>query len=42
MLIESSTGLVVLTAADGHASLGVVTLHNLLRAEVEKARTSEE
>jgi CIC family chloride channel protein len=42
LLIESSTGLVVLTAADGHAALGVVTLHDLLRAEVEKARTSEE
>ena len=42
LLIESSTGLVVLTATDGHAALGVVTLHDLLRAEVEKARTSEE
>jgi CIC family chloride channel protein len=42
LLIESSTGLVVLTAADGQAVLGVVTLHDLLRAEVEKARSSEE
>jgi CIC family chloride channel protein len=42
LLIESSTGLVVLTGADDHAVLGVVTLHDLLRAEVEKARTSEE
>jgi CIC family chloride channel protein len=42
LLIESSTGLVVLTAADGQAVLGVVTLHDLLRAEVEKATASEE
>jgi CIC family chloride channel protein len=42
LLIESSTGLVVLTGAEGQAVLGVVTLHDLLRAEVEKARTSEE
>ena len=42
LLIESSTGLVVLTAADGQAVLGVVTLHDLLRAEVERARSSEE
>jgi CIC family chloride channel protein len=42
LLIESSTGLVVLTAADGQAVLGVVALHDLLRAEVEKARSSEE
>ena len=42
LLIESSTHLVVLTDADGQAVLGVVTLHDLLRAEVEKARTSEE
>jgi CIC family chloride channel protein len=42
LLIESSTGLVVLTGAEGQAVLGVVTLHDLLRAEVEKAKTSEE
>ena len=41
-LIESSTHLVVLTGADSQAVLGVVTLHDLLRAEVEKAKTSEE
>jgi chloride channel protein, CIC family len=42
LLIESSTGLVALTGADGLAVLGVVTLHDLLRSEVEKARSSEE
>jgi len=42
LLIESSIGLVVLTAADGQPVLGVVTLHDLLRAEVEKAKNSEE
>ena len=42
LLIESSTGLVALTGADGQAVLGVVTLHDLLRTEVEKARSSEE
>ena len=42
LLIESSTGLVVLTAADGQAVLGVVTLHDQLRAELEKATASEE
>jgi len=33
---------VVLTDGEGHTVLGVVTLHDLLRAEVEKAKTSEE
>jgi CIC family chloride channel protein len=42
LLIESTTHLVVLTGAEGQAVLGVVTLHDLLRAEVEKAKTSEE
>jgi CIC family chloride channel protein len=42
LLIESTTHLVVLTAPDGQTALGVVTLHDLLRAEVEKAKTSEE
>jgi CIC family chloride channel protein len=42
LLIESTTHLVVLTGEDGQAVLGVVTLHDLLRAEVEKAKTSEE
>jgi CIC family chloride channel protein len=42
LLIESSTGLVVLASAEDQAVLGVVTLHDLLRAEVEMARTSEE
>jgi CIC family chloride channel protein len=42
LLIESTTQLVVLTDADGQNVLGLVTLHDLLRAEVEKARASEE
>lgn len=42
LLIESSTALVALTGADGLAVLGVVTLHDLLRSGVEKARSSEE
>ncbi len=42
LLIESSTHLVALTDADGQTVLAVVTLHDLLRAEVEKAKTSEE
>jgi CIC family chloride channel protein len=42
LLIESSTHLVALTDADGQTVLAVVTLHDLLRAEVEKARSSEE
>ncbi|MGO8926381.1 MAG: chloride channel protein [Limisphaerales bacterium] len=42
LLIESTTQLVVLTTPDGQTVLGVVTLHDLLRAEVEMARASEE
>jgi len=42
LLIESPTHLVALTDEDGQTVLGVVTLHDLLRAEVEKAKTSEE
>jgi CBS domain-containing protein len=42
LLIEPSTGLVVITDVDSRNVLGVVTLHDLLRAEVEKARSSEE
>ncbi len=42
LLIESTTQLVVLTDASGQNVLGVVTLHDLLRAEVEKAKTGEE
>jgi len=42
LLMESPTQLVVLTGADGQTVLGVVTLHDLLRAEVEMARASEE
>ena len=42
LLIESSTQLVVLTDAEGQNVLGLVTLHDLLRAEVEKAKASEE
>jgi CBS domain containing-hemolysin-like protein len=38
----SSTHLVVLMEEDGQTVLGVVTLHDLLRAEVEKAKDSEE
>ena len=42
LLIESTTHLVVLTDAEGQNVLGLVTLHDLLRAEVEKAKASEE
>jgi CIC family chloride channel protein len=42
LLIESTTHLVVLVDGDGQNVLGVVTLHDLLRAEVEKAKTSAE
>ena len=42
LLIESTTQLVVLTDAEGQNVVGLVTLHDLLRAEVEKARSSEE
>jgi chloride channel protein, CIC family len=42
LLIGSTTHLVVLTDEDGQSVLGVVTLHDLLRAEVEKAKSSEE
>jgi CIC family chloride channel protein len=42
LLIESLTQFVVLTTPDGQTALGVVTLHDLLRAEMEKARSSEE
>jgi CIC family chloride channel protein len=41
LLIESPTQLVVLSNGDG-AALGVITLHDLLRAEVEKAKSSDE
>jgi CIC family chloride channel protein len=42
LLIESTTQLVVLTDTEGQNVVGVVTLHDLLRAEVEKAKDSEE
>ncbi len=42
LLIESATQLVILTDATSQNVLGLVTLHDLLRAEVEKARASEE
>jgi CIC family chloride channel protein len=42
LLIESATQLVVVTDAEGKSVLGLVTLHDLLRAEVETARASEE
>jgi len=42
LLIESTTHLVVLADAEGQNVLGLVTLHDLLRAEVEKASASEE
>ena len=41
-LIESTTQLVVLMDAEGQTVLGLVTLHDLLRAEVEKAKSGEE
>lgn len=41
-LIESTTHLVVLTGPAGQNVLGLVTLHDLLRAEVEKAKSGEE
>jgi CIC family chloride channel protein len=41
-LIESTTHLIVLTDAEGQNVLGLVTLHDLLRAEVEKAKSGEE
>jgi len=41
-LIESTTQLVVLMDAEGQNVLGLVTLHDLLRAEVEKAKSGEE
>jgi CIC family chloride channel protein len=42
LLIESTTHLVVLTGAEDQTVLGVVTLHDLLRAEMEKGSASEE
>ena len=41
-LIESTTQLVVLMDAEGQNVLALVTLHDLLRAEVEKAKSGEE
>ena len=41
-LIESTTQLVVLTDPAGQNVLALVTLHDLLRAEVEKAKGGEE
>jgi chloride channel protein, CIC family len=42
LLIGSPAQMVVLTTADGQTVFGVVTLHDLLRAELEKAKSSEE
>ena len=42
LLIESTTHLVVLTDSDGQSAVGLVTLHDLLRAEVEKGKAGEE
>jgi chloride channel protein, CIC family len=42
LLMGSQTQMVVLTTPDGQTVFGVVTLHDLLRAELEKARSSEE
>ena len=38
LLIKSTTNFVVLVDGDGGKLLGVITLHDLLRAEVEKAK----
>jgi chloride channel protein, CIC family len=42
LLIGSPAQMVVLTTPDGQTVFGVVTLHDLLRAEMEKAKSSEE
>jgi chloride channel protein, CIC family len=42
LLIESSIHLVVLTDGESQSVLGLVTLHDLLRAEVEKAKAGQE
>ncbi len=42
LLIESTTQLVVLADPEDQRVLGLVTLHDLLRAEVEKAQAGEE
>jgi CIC family chloride channel protein len=41
LLVESTSNFVVLVDDDGGKILGVITLHDLLRAEVEKAGSSD-
>jgi len=41
LLVESPSNFVVLVDADGGKVLGVITLHDLLRAEVEKAGSGD-
>jgi CIC family chloride channel protein len=41
LLVESPSNFVVLMDDDGGKILGIVTLHDLLRAEVEKAKSSD-
>ena len=41
LLVESPINFVVLVNDDGGKILGIVTLHDLLRAEVEKAGSSD-
>ncbi|MGA3143626.1 MAG: CBS domain-containing protein [Verrucomicrobiota bacterium] len=41
LLVESPSNFVVLVDDDGGKILGVITLHDLLRAEVEKAGSSD-
>lgn len=42
LLLESTIHWVVFTDAEGQHVLGLVTLHDLLRAEVYKAKAGEE
>jgi chloride channel protein, CIC family len=42
LLIESSTQFVVLSGSRDGAVLGLLTLHDLLRAEVEKAKSGDD
>jgi CBS domain-containing protein len=41
LLVESPSNFVVLVDDDGGKILGVITLHDLLRAEVEKAGSGD-
>ena len=42
LLIESTTNFVIVSDASGEKVFGVVTLHDLLRAEVQKASSGGE